>query len=268
VTEAEALYQRLEQEVVPSFTRATRRHPTVWVARIRESMARLTPRFSATAVREYTEEHYLPARQIFVNARRIAAQQASRSPAGGAGREMGDGSVCRNEDQDEGEQHKFDAQIYFSDLDHKTVRVELYVTASMAALQCAGDEMRSTVGCESEAMFQRAVSAARRQRLYSARDPRQDGAAILWKTHESCGSDDKCANASCATISRRFRAHCHSAGSPSLWKQECGAESFRHFQPFRQSRPTGVVRPSRDASQRFIDLDSARHRTGDVCTCG
>ena len=32
-----------------------------WVARMRESMARLTPRFSANrAVREYTEQHYLP----------------------------------------------------------------------------------------------------------------------------------------------------------------------------------------------------------------
>ena len=36
--------------------------PTAWVARMRESMARLTPRFSANrTVREYTEQHYLPA---------------------------------------------------------------------------------------------------------------------------------------------------------------------------------------------------------------
>ena len=33
-----------------------------WLERIRESMARLTPEFSATrAIREYTESHYLPA---------------------------------------------------------------------------------------------------------------------------------------------------------------------------------------------------------------
>ena len=36
--------------------------PAAWVARMRESMARLTPGFAASrAVREYTEQHYLPA---------------------------------------------------------------------------------------------------------------------------------------------------------------------------------------------------------------
>ena len=36
--------------------------PSKWLGRIRESMARLTPEFSATrAIREYTENHYLPA---------------------------------------------------------------------------------------------------------------------------------------------------------------------------------------------------------------
>ncbi len=61
-SEAEALYQRLEQEVIPEFyTRDANGIPTGWVARMRESMARLTPRFSASrAVREYTEQHYLP----------------------------------------------------------------------------------------------------------------------------------------------------------------------------------------------------------------
>jgi glycogen phosphorylase len=61
--EAEALYERLEQEVVPEFyTRDAKGIPAAWVARMRESMARLTPRFSASrAVQEYTEQHYLPA---------------------------------------------------------------------------------------------------------------------------------------------------------------------------------------------------------------
>ena len=61
--EAEALYDLLEREVVPEFyTRDESGIPTAWVARMRESMARLTPRFSANrTVREYTEQHYLPA---------------------------------------------------------------------------------------------------------------------------------------------------------------------------------------------------------------
>ena len=61
--EAEALYERLEREVIPEFyKRNDQGIPTAWVGRMRESMARLTPRFSADrTVREYTEKHYLPA---------------------------------------------------------------------------------------------------------------------------------------------------------------------------------------------------------------
>ena len=61
--EAVTLYERLEREVIPEFyTRDGSGIPTAWVKRMRESMARLTPRFSAhRAVREYTEQHYLPA---------------------------------------------------------------------------------------------------------------------------------------------------------------------------------------------------------------
>jgi starch phosphorylase len=61
--EAEDLYAMLEREVVPEFyERDEASVPSKWLGRIRESMARLTPEFSATrAIREYTENHYLPA---------------------------------------------------------------------------------------------------------------------------------------------------------------------------------------------------------------
>ncbi len=61
--EAEALYSLLEREVIPEFyTRDANGVPSAWVARMRESMARLTPRFSANrAVCEYAEKHYIPA---------------------------------------------------------------------------------------------------------------------------------------------------------------------------------------------------------------
>lgn len=53
----------LEQAVIPEFYRRNEQGiPTAWVARIRESMAQLIPRFSANrAVREYTEQQYLTA---------------------------------------------------------------------------------------------------------------------------------------------------------------------------------------------------------------
>ena len=61
--EAEAVYTLLEREVIPEFyEREEKGMPSKWLRRIRESMARLTPEFSATrAIREYTENHYLPA---------------------------------------------------------------------------------------------------------------------------------------------------------------------------------------------------------------
>jgi starch phosphorylase len=61
--EAETLYTLLEAEVIPEFyERDESGMPAKWLGRIRESMARLTPEFSATrAIREYTESHYLPA---------------------------------------------------------------------------------------------------------------------------------------------------------------------------------------------------------------
>jgi starch phosphorylase len=62
-TEAEAVYAALENEVIPEFyERNEKGFPLKWLGRVRESMARLTPEFSATrAIREYTENHYLPA---------------------------------------------------------------------------------------------------------------------------------------------------------------------------------------------------------------
>ena len=61
--EAEALYAILEQQVVPEFYRRNESGiPAAWVARIRESMARLTPEYSADrTVRQYVGNHYVPA---------------------------------------------------------------------------------------------------------------------------------------------------------------------------------------------------------------
>jgi starch phosphorylase len=61
--EAEAMYTLLEHEVIPEFyERDEKAMPRKWLGRVRESMARLTPEFSASrAIREYTENYYLPA---------------------------------------------------------------------------------------------------------------------------------------------------------------------------------------------------------------
>ncbi|HUJ50750.1 MAG TPA: alpha-glucan family phosphorylase, partial [Bryobacteraceae bacterium] len=61
--DAEALYKVLENEIIPEFyNRDEQGIPRGWVAKIRESMAVLTPEFSANrTVRQYTEDHYIPA---------------------------------------------------------------------------------------------------------------------------------------------------------------------------------------------------------------
>jgi len=61
--DAAALFDVLEREVVPQFyTRDSAGIPTAWIARMRESMATLTPQFSSSrAVHDYTQRYYLPA---------------------------------------------------------------------------------------------------------------------------------------------------------------------------------------------------------------
>ena len=128
--EAEALYDLLEREVIPEFyTRDEQGIPTAWVARMRESMARLTPRFSTNrAVCEYTEQHYLPAASAYL------ARAADKGAIGvdlvnwrhdleqkWAALRFGELKL-----ETEGEQHVFEIQLYLDDLDPESVRVELY----------------------------------------------------------------------------------------------------------------------------------------------
>jgi glycogen phosphorylase len=61
--EADAMYTLLEQQVVPEFyDRSNSGMPSRWLERVRSSMARLTPEFSAgRTIQNYTEHHYLSA---------------------------------------------------------------------------------------------------------------------------------------------------------------------------------------------------------------
>jgi starch phosphorylase len=128
--EAEALYRVLEQEVIPEFyTRGETGIPAAWVAKMRESMAHLTPIFSTNrVVREYCEEYYLPAAaaycqraanqgqlgtQLFRWQEKIAKHWAS----------LRFGSATASQDGDE---YLFKAQAYLDELDPDAVQVELY----------------------------------------------------------------------------------------------------------------------------------------------
>src|SRR5262249_51372369 len=77
-SEARALYEILEQHVVPDFyQRGAGGVPAAWIARMRRSMAELTPRFSSNrGVGEYPEGYYVPA------AARYRARAADRGASG------------------------------------------------------------------------------------------------------------------------------------------------------------------------------------------
>ena len=128
--EAEALYGLLEREIASEFyARDEYGIPRRWVARMRESMCKLTPLFSANrVVRQYTEQHYLSAASAYKD--RAANQGAlgkdlvswevelpKRWPAlrfGPATVEQKDG------------QFEFHVQAFLDELDPDAVSVELY----------------------------------------------------------------------------------------------------------------------------------------------
>jgi glycogen phosphorylase len=193
--EAETLYDRLESEVIPEFyTRDGRGIPAAWVARMRESMARLTPRFSANrSVQEYTEQHYLPAAVAYheraadrgaVGKQIVMWQHALEQKW--AMQRFGEMKI-----ETDGTQHLFEVQVYLNDLDPDAVRLELYAN-SVNDGDPVRQEMklvRKLAGAGTGYVYSATVSATRPATDYAARVvPYHDGvsvpleaAQILWQ---------------------------------------------------------------------------------------
>jgi len=96
--EADALYDLLEREVIPEFyARDEQGIPAAWVARMRESMACLTPRYSPSrTIREYTGQHYIPAAEAF-QARAANGSALGRQVVEGSMRWITTGAACVSE---------------------------------------------------------------------------------------------------------------------------------------------------------------------------
>jgi len=183
--EAVALYERLEREVIPEFyARDEQGIPTAWVNRMRDSMAQLTPRFSANrAVREYTEQHYLPAATAYHS--RIAKK-------GAIGRQMVDWKNNLEQKwaalrfgemkvETKGEHHVFDVQVHLHDLDANAISVELYADGvdGGSPVRQEMKRVRQLPGAPGGYAYSAAVSAARPPADYTARMiPHRDGVAI------------------------------------------------------------------------------------------
>jgi starch phosphorylase len=146
--EAEALYALLEDHVIPEFyERNEAGIPTKWVARIRESLARLAPEYSANrVVRQYTENHYIPAAQAY------AARTAQRGKLGGEILEwqkqlargwQGVHFGALRVDSTQGSMH-IEVPVYLGGLDARSIMVELFAEGhdgsapARKAMDCGG----------------------------------------------------------------------------------------------------------------------------------
>ena len=183
--EAGALYDLLEGEVIPEFyARNGQGIPTAWVARMRKSMASLTPRFSADrTVRDYTEQHYIPG---------AAAYGARARDQGAAGRQIvewhhalqhswpalrfGEMKVETN-----AERHMFETPVYLGDLDPSAVRVELYADGlnGEGPARQEMERVRQLEGAAGGYAYRAPVPAIRPASDYTARViPRRAGVAV------------------------------------------------------------------------------------------
>ncbi|MGC8535740.1 MAG: alpha-glucan family phosphorylase [Rhizomicrobium sp.] len=184
-TEANELYGLLEHEVIPEFyTRDKSGIPTAWVKRMRESMARLTPRFSTNrSVREYTEQHYLPAAAAY-HAR--AADKGTLAEQIVEWRDDLDSKWAAVHFQDvkvetSRDHYAFTAQVCLDNLDPNAVQVELYADDIMggAPLRQAMTRLRLAEGATDVYVYGATVPAGRPVTDYTARlIPYRDGAAV------------------------------------------------------------------------------------------
>ena len=180
--EAEALYELLEHEVIPEFyTRNEQGIPEAWVARMRESMARLTPRYSTNrAVREYTEKYYLSAVSAYrersinkgaIGLRIVNGQHALEEKW--AALHFGEVKTSTNK-----QQHIFDVQVYLDDLDPAAVRVELYADG-MNGNAPERVEMTRVRQRKNACIYRAKIPAVRAVTDYTARlIPHQSGVAV------------------------------------------------------------------------------------------
>ena len=166
-SEATALYEILETQVMPEFyARDEGGLPRRWLARIRKSLAELTPVYSsARMVNEYIERLYLPAAAEF---RRRTAERGAPAAALGAWERalrrgwkllhIGD-PVANAADG----QWQFSVPVYLGDIDAEAVRVELFAAAGKAGPETAAAlERGAAIAGSSNGFIYAGVAAATR----------------------------------------------------------------------------------------------------------
>ncbi len=178
-------------EVVPQlYERDAQGIPAAWVARMRQSMAQLTPQYSsARTVREYVEKYYLPA----------ASRYRERAAAGGsAAKQICDwfASLQRSWStlrfgeisiETTAGQHRFEIPLHLSGLDPEAITVELFAEG----IGGSGPERHRALrvsphtGGEGDYLYRALVPAGRPPGDYSARAfPCREGVAVPLKAQQ------------------------------------------------------------------------------------
>ncbi len=132
--EAAQLYDLLEHSIAPAFySRNESGVPEQWVARIRRSMATLTPRFSSNRmVRDYYQQYYVRLAENFRRRRKHGAHRAQwiHDWLARIDTHWNAVHIGQVERRSENGQHIFDVQAYLDDLDPSDVQVQLYADAT------------------------------------------------------------------------------------------------------------------------------------------
>jgi starch phosphorylase len=173
--EAGALYELLERQVIPGFyARDENGIPTSWVSLVRESMARLTPLFSANrSVSDYTVQYYLPAAKQYAERAAEKGEMGVKLTAWQHSLRLKWDNLRFGEAKVEtrGQKHFFAVQVYLNGIDSNAVRVELYAE-SLNEGEPVRKEMTQDdklVGAENGYVYTAEVLADRPPMDYTAR---------------------------------------------------------------------------------------------------
>jgi glycogen phosphorylase len=193
--EAQALYDLLEREVIPAFyARDNRGIPLGWVARMRESMARLTPAFSSNrVVREYAEKHYLPGAAAYCERAANGGEQGAellrwQRQLAQHWSKLRFGSLIVDPHADP---YVFQVQVYLDEIDPEAVRVEIYADGHNGTepVREVMQRREPLVGSANGFLYVASVPAIHPATAYTPRVvPYKDGASvpleapfILWR---------------------------------------------------------------------------------------
>ena len=127
--EAQQRYRLLEEEVVPLFyqRRDASGCPCGWVAKIRESMSRLTPRFSSNRMlQEYVSTLYAPAARLLIARRERATVEGICQWQHDIRQHWQSLHFGELDVQSDTDTHHFQVHVYLDDLDADAVAVQLF----------------------------------------------------------------------------------------------------------------------------------------------